>query len=130
MDPVGVGTARPVFGWNLAASPASARNLVQSNYRILVASSPERIAQHAGDLWDSGEVASPVFWQLAYGGSPLQSHTSYYWQAQVWDGGASPGPWSAPARFTTGLLAAGDWSAHWIAAEPDRGPSQLALRPH
>ena len=127
VDPVGIGTAKPVFGWNLEASPVAARNLVESKYRILVASSLERLAQHVGDLWDSGEIASPVFWQLAYAGAPLQPHTTYYWQAQVWDGGTSPGPWSAPARFTTALLAAANWSAKWIAAEPDRAPSQLAL---
>jgi alpha-L-rhamnosidase len=127
VDPVGIGTAKPVFGWNLEVSPANARGLLESKYRILVASSPERLAQHVGDLWDSGEVASPVFWQLAYAGAPLQPHTTYYWQAEVWDGGASPGPWSAPALFTTGLLAAADWSAKWIAAEPDRGVSQMAL---
>jgi len=126
-DPVGIGTAKPVFGWNLEASPAGARNLRQSQYRIQVASSAERLAQHTADLWDSGSVASPAYWQLAYAGAPLQSHTTYYWQAQVWDGGALPGPWSRPARFTTGLLTADDWRARWIAAEPDRGPSQLAL---
>lgn len=127
VDPLGVGTSKPVFGWNLEASPATARNLMQSEYRILVASSAERLAQHTGDVWDSGRIASPVFWQIAYGGSPLQSHSMYYWQAQAWDGGTSPGPWSKSAHFTTGLLAESDWSAKWIAAEPDRGPSQLAL---
>jgi hypothetical protein len=127
VDPAGIGTAQPVFGWNLEASPAGARNLRQSAYRIVVASSAERLARHTGDLWDSGRVASPVYWQLAYVGAALQSHTTYYWQAQVWNGGKSPGPWSRPAHFTTALLEAGAWSAKWIAAEPDRGPSRQAL---
>ena len=121
-DPVGIGTPSPVFGWNLEAAPAGARNLRQTAFRILVASSSEQLAHHAGDVWDSGQVASTAFWQLAYAGPALQSHTTYYWQAQVWDGEPSPGPWSSPARFTTGLLAASDWTAKWIAAEPDRGP--------
>jgi hypothetical protein len=127
VDPVGIGTARPVFGWNLEALPGSARNLRQSGYRILVASSAERLEQQIGDVWDSGRVAATVFWQLPYAGPALQSHTTYYWQAQVWNGGSMPGPWSRPARFTTGLLAASDWTARWIAAEPDHGPYEQPL---
>lgn len=122
VDPVGIGTPNPVFGWNLEAAPGSARNLRQSAFRILVASSAEQLKHNSGDVWDSGQVPSTVFWQLPYAGPALQSHTTYSWQAQVWDGGPSPGPWSQPARFTTGLLAATDWTAKWIAAEPDRGP--------
>jgi len=127
VDPLGIGTAAPVFGWNLEAAPAGAHNLRQSAYRILVASSPERLARHAGDIWDSGRVPSAAFWQLQYDGPRLHSHTTYYWQAQAWNGNSSPGPWSKPARFTTGLLAPSDWTAKWIAAEPDRAPSRLAL---
>lgn len=127
MNPIGIGTTEPVFGWNLRAVPAGARNLQQSGYRILVASSAERLAGHNGDLWDSGRVVCPKFWQLVYAGAPIQSHTTYYWQAQVWSGSETPGPWSSPAHFTTGLLAASDWVARWIAAEPDRGPSHQGL---
>ncbi|MGB7546298.1 MAG: family 78 glycoside hydrolase catalytic domain [Terracidiphilus sp.] len=123
VDPIGVGTKTPLFGWNLSASPAGARNLRQSGYRILVASSPQQLAHGGGDIWDSGRVLSTEFWQIAYAGQPLQSHTTYYWQAQAWNGGEAPGPWSKPARFTTGLLAASDWTAHWIAAQPDRASS-------
>lgn len=126
VNPLGIDAARPVFGWNLEASPVDARNLLQSDYRILVASSAARLARHQGDLWDSGRVSSRLYWQRAYAGAPLKSHTEYYWKVEVWDGGTSPGPWSGMARFTTGLNA-GDWSAKWIAAEPDRGPSIQAL---
>lgn len=129
VNPVGIGTAQPVFGWNLEASPASVRNLRQSGYRIVVASTAERLARHEGDLWDSGRVSSPLYWQRAYAGAALKSHTEYFWQVQVWEGGSSPGRWSSLAHFTTGLQA-GDWSAKWIAAEPDRGPSRQAIEHH
>jgi hypothetical protein len=127
VDPVGIGTPSPVFGWNLEAVPNSARNLHQSGFRVLVASSAERLKHQTGDVWDSGRVPSTVFWQLPYAGPALQSHTTYYWQAQVWNGGSLPGPWSRPARFTTGLLVASDWTAKWIAAEPDHGPSSQPI---
>ncbi len=122
VDPVGIGSARPVFGWNLEAAPGSARNLRQSAFRILVARSAEQLEHETGDLWDSGRAASAVFWQIEYAGPALQSHTAYYWQVQVWSGGSMPGPWGKPARFTTGLLAPSDWTARWIAAAPDHGP--------
>jgi len=125
-DPVGIGTAKPVFGWNLDAASENERNARQSGYRILVASSSERLAKHTGDIWDSGRVASASFWQIPYGGPALQSHTTYYWQAQAWNGDGAPGAWSKPARFTTALLA-GEWAAKWIAAEPDRGAYKQAL---
>jgi hypothetical protein len=122
VDPVGIGITHPLFGWNLVAVPDSARNLRQSGFRILVASSAERLEHQTGDVWDSGRVPSTVFWQLPYAGPALQSHTTYYWKVEVWNGGSSPGPWSMPARFITGLLATSDWTAKWIAAEPDHGP--------
>ena len=127
VDPVVIDAAQPVFGWNLKASPIGARNLRQSGYRIVIASSAELLARHEGDVWDSGRVSSPLYWQRAYAGAPLNSHTKYFWQVEVWEGGSSPGRWSRAAHFTTGLLTAGDWSAKWIAAEPDRGPSRQAL---
>jgi hypothetical protein len=120
-DPLGIGTAHPVFGWNLDASEAAPRNQHQSAWRILVASSKDLLARHTADLWDSGRVASKNFWQLPYQGKPLQSHTTYYWQVQVWNEENTPGAWSKAALFTTGLLNDSDWSAKWIAAEADRG---------
>jgi len=130
VDPVGIGAPNPAFGWNLEAAPDSARNLRQTAFRILVASSTEQLKQNAGDVWDSGQVSSALFWQLPYSGPALHSHTTYYWEAQVWNGGSLPGPWSRAARFTTGLFAEGDWTARWIAAEPDRGPYVAPLENH
>jgi hypothetical protein len=126
-DPAGIDAARPALGWILEAPPGSPRNLRQSAYRLLVASSAGRLRQQTADIWDSGRVAAATFWQIPYAGPALQSHTTYYWQAQVWNGDGRPGPWSKPARFTTGLLAAGDWTAQWIAAEPDHDASKQAL---
>jgi hypothetical protein len=126
-NPVGIDTAKPVFGWNLEAPPGNPRNLRQSAYRILVASSAQQLAHQTGDIWDSGGIAATTFWQLPYAGPPLHSHITYFWQVQVWGGDGTPGPWSKPARFTTGLPAASDWTAKWIAAEPDRGASKQAL---
>ena len=126
-DPVGVGKASPVFGWNLEAAPQTARNLRQSGYRIVVASSAKLLEKEKGDIWDSGRVDSATFWQIPYAGTALKSHTAYYWKVEAWNGAGLAGAWSKPARFTTALLAASDWRAKWIAADPDRGPYKQAL---
>ncbi len=118
-DPLGIDAAHPRFGWKLDAGPqtlTSERGITQSAYRILVAGSPEALAKGKGDAWDSGRVESSTYWQLAYQGQPLRAHTTYYWQAEVWDGKGTQGAWSKPASFTTGLLTPADWQAQWIAS--------------
>lgn len=50
VDPMGLDTAVPRMSWRLESSQ---RNVMQTAYRILVASSPELLAQDKGDLWDS-----------------------------------------------------------------------------
>lgn len=55
VDPMGLDTAAPRMSWRLESSQ---RNVMQTAYRILVASSPELLAQDKGDLWDSGKVES------------------------------------------------------------------------
>ncbi len=126
-DPLGIGARQPRFGWTLEAKDKGERGLLQSGYRIVVASSREKLVRDQADVWDSGRVASTTFWQIPYGGPALHAHTTYYWHAEVWDGQSAAGEWSRPANFTTGLLTPSDWTAHWIAAEPDRGPWRQAL---
>ena len=122
-SPVGIGTDHPAFGWELAATPTDALNLRQSAYRIVVAASREDLTRHHGTVWDSGRVEATTYWQRPYAGPALKPRTVYYWQVQVWSGGPGPGPWSDVNRFTTALLTEADWTAHWIAAEPDLPPT-------
>jgi alpha-L-rhamnosidase len=116
IDPIGIGQGSLVFGWTLQTQPAAARGVRQSAYRILVASSAQKLDRQIGDVWDSGRVTAQTFWQLPYGGAALRSQTEYFWKAQAWDGSGTPGPWSTPAHFTTGILHSPDWTAKWIAA--------------
>lgn len=110
----------PRLSWNLCAS---GRNVQQSAYRILVASSPEKLAQNQGDLWDSGEVTSNQTFQIPYAGAPLQSRQIVYWKVMLWDQKAQPTAWSAVARWEMALLQASDWQASWIGAvSPDAAP--------
>jgi alpha-L-rhamnosidase len=108
-NPLGIDTPRPRFFWVLAHAERGQR---QSACRILVSTKPD---DAAGDLWDSGRLASAQSTQVAYAGRPLESGRSYYWKVQYWDKDGRESPWSETASFDTGLFARDDWkNAKWI----------------
>ena len=110
-----VDAAQPRLGW-LIESDARAQQ--QSAYRILVASSLERLQRDEGDLWDSGKVVSPEQNQIAYSGKPLAANQECFWKLQVWDKDDKASGWSKPAHWGMGLLQAADWQAKWIRLNP------------
>jgi len=113
INPEGIGETRPRLGWILEAGPG-VRGARQTAYRILVASSPEILADGRGDLWDTGKFASDRMNQIVYAGQPLVSLEQCWWKVRVWDEAGRASEWSAPARWSIGLVAAGDWTAQWI----------------
>ncbi len=115
VDPPGIHETSPRLSWRMIST---ARGEKQTAYRVLVASLPELLAEHKGDLWDSGKVVSDQSSQVEYGGRPLSSRMRCYWMLRTWDREEQPGPWSRPARWSMGLMSLGDWTARWIAAPP------------
>jgi len=113
IDPLGIDVARPRLSWTLESSR---RAQCQTAYRLLVASSPEKLAIKQGDLWDSGKVVSRSTSQIAYGGEPLQSMTRYHWKVMVWDADDRPSQWSRPAVWSMGLTP-DEWKASWISLQ-------------
>ena len=73
-DPVGIDVRQPRFAWVLGHTE---RAQVQSAYQVLVASSPELLAQNKGDQWDSGQTESDDSTQVVYNGKALESDHSY-----------------------------------------------------
>ncbi|MCL4742962.1 MAG: family 78 glycoside hydrolase catalytic domain [Phycisphaerales bacterium] len=112
-DPLGVEERSPRLGWVVESDR---RGEVQTAYRVLVASSQERLARDEGDLWDSGKVLSDETAHVEYRGAPLASRQACFWKVRSWDRDGEAGDWSAPARLEMGLLAPEDWSAAWIEA--------------
>lgn len=108
-DPMSLATATPQFGWRITSTE---RDVRQTSRHILVASSPELLAEGKGDLWDSDEPSSESQW-VSYAGKPLKSHTRAYWKVQV---ATSKGltDWSTTATFNVGLLGECDWQGDWI----------------
>ncbi len=119
-NPCGLDTPRPRFSWKLAADGANVRATAWS---LLVASSPEKLAADVGDVWESGPLAGETSVGVVYAGRPLASSSRYFWKVRGFfsDGSSA---WSAPAEWTTGLMAPGDWKAKWIGPAPETRPDE------
>ncbi len=111
VDPMGVDMAKPRFFW-IVDHPE--RGQVQSAYQVVVSTDPNAAA---GDVWDSGKVASARSTQIVFAGRPLVSDASYFWKVKAWDRDGRESPWSAAARFDTGLFDRSDWKGVWIGGQ-------------
>lgn len=116
-DPLGIDVQQPRLSWQLVAADPADRGQRQTAYRILVASTKALLDEDKGDLWDSGEVASDQSAHVVYTGKPLGSGASCFWKVRAKDQAGATSAWSAPARWTMGLLERSDWSARWIGTD-------------
>jgi len=113
--PLGIDDAQPALSWTIQDAR---RGVVQTAYRILVASSEELLAQGKGDLWDSGEVASERSQLVSYEGRPLVSRERCFWEVKVntvaATGETNFSAWSPSSWWEMGLLKPSDWRGSWI----------------
>ncbi|UOG75978.1 glycoside hydrolase family 78 protein [Hymenobacter tibetensis] len=109
-NPEGIDVTAPRLSWEVG-SPE--RNLEQTAYQVLVASTPEKLAADEGDLWNSGKVNSGQSVHVAYAGAPLRSRAQCYWKVRTWTNQGETA-WSTPARWSVGLLNYLDWKGRWI----------------
>ncbi|MBV9469764.1 MAG: family 78 glycoside hydrolase catalytic domain, partial [Abitibacteriaceae bacterium] len=115
VNPMGIDTPRPRVSWTVESQH---RNEAQTAYEVLVSSNERAIKRHRADLWDSGRVASDETNQIEYRGRPLNSSEEIWWSVRSWDRAGKPSAYSAPARWTTGLMRpATEWKAQWIGLE-------------
>ena len=130
-SPLGIDTTQPHLSWRLEAPgrKPGVSGQEQIAYRVLVASSQDKLARDIGDLWDSGKVDSDQSQHVEYAGSPLRSKMECHWKVRVWPDDGEPSDWSSPAKWTMGLLEPGDpstskdsaaagWEAQWIGPPP------------
>ena len=110
--PLGIDDAKPVLTWQLSGT---GRGIIQTRYRILVASTSALAAARKGDLWDTGPVTSDST-AVTYAGKALASRTRYYWTVEVTAKDASA--WAPVAWFETAYLSAGEWKGAWISGPP------------
>ncbi|WP_030322949.1 alpha-L-rhamnosidase [Streptomyces sp. NRRL B-3229] len=129
--PLGVDEARPRFGWRTASRVRGRR---QTAYRLLVASTPDRLTVGQADVWDSGRVDSADSVAVRYAGPALKPSTRYHWTVELWDENGRPLPEAPTARFETGLLSTdgvtGWEGAQWItmAGKAPNSPGAPLLR--
>jgi alpha-L-rhamnosidase len=115
VEPLGIDDPTPRLTWRLQSAR---RGVMQTAYRVLVASREDRLREGVADVWDSKDVRSSDPFTV-YAGPALKPRTRYYWSVRASTGDAGPGVWSRPAWFETALLAAADWQGQWIAG-PER----------
>jgi alpha-L-rhamnosidase len=121
VNPLGIDVVQPRFSWRLEGSGqrSEVRAQKQGAYRVLVASSLEKLEQNQGDLWDTGKVESDRSTHLVYNGEALISHMQCFWKVMVWDNDGKLSDWSKAAHWSMGLLNATDWKADWIGFDKD-----------
>jgi alpha-L-rhamnosidase len=129
-NPQGINTSAPRLSWEINSNE---RNVKQTAYQILVASSLDKLNAGEGDLWDSKVVDSDASSFIAYGGKNLESRTQCYWKVKITTNKGESN-WSKPASWSVGLLKQQDWQAKWVgldkAAEDEsiKGRTRLAAR--
>ncbi|MBQ8957507.1 MAG: family 78 glycoside hydrolase catalytic domain [Bacteroidales bacterium] len=109
-------TNQPRFSWQYETTE---NNVVQLDYRILVASTEENAQKGVGDLWDSKTVTSSQMLYIPYEGTTLQSRDKAYWKvvATVSNGKTKTKVESEVNSFEISLLNQDDWQAKWIGHE-------------
>ncbi len=116
VDPMAIADPKPRLSWIVTGT---GRNQRQTAYRIVVASTPERLSRGEADLWDSGRVASDDTLHIRYSGKPVGFTQTAHWKVMVWDQDGKSSRWSRPARWGVGPMTEADWSpSAWIVGPP------------
>ncbi|MCX6878638.1 MAG: family 78 glycoside hydrolase catalytic domain [Verrucomicrobia bacterium] len=123
-NPLGIDAQKPRLSWLIEESGrrSEVRGQQQTAYQVLVATTPELLANDQGDLWDSKKVASDQSIQVEYAGKPLESRRVCYWKVRGWLNDDQPSAWSKPAGWSMGLLQPADWQAKWVKAGGETSP--------
>lgn len=89
---------RPRFSWMIASDKD---NTYQVDYRILVATSIEKLQEGKADMWDSKTVKKASNLAIIYGGEKLKPSTVYYWKVTITDNKKRKYDYSEPKAFMT-----------------------------
>lgn len=116
-NPLGIDRTSPRLGWVVQSSIRGNR---QTAYRILVATTKEKLSAGQGDVWDPGKIPGERTTAIPFIGKPLPSHRACFWKVMLWDKDGSPGPWSDVATWSMGVLNPSDWKAEWIGYDAPR----------
>lgn len=113
-SPIAIDVQAPRFTWIYTHG----EDFVQAGYRVCVATTAEGVA--TPDVWDSGEVASPLAFAQMPADELLKSRTPYFWRVEAWDANGSKRIVSPVAQFETAIMNTSEWQAVWISDSYDR----------
>jgi alpha-L-rhamnosidase len=116
-EPLAIETHAPRLGWKLTPTDPAAHGQRQRAWQVQVATTRTLLEAGRGDLWDSGWVTSDQSQLIGYAGRPLVTELVCFWRVRVKDEHGQASAWSAPASWTVGMLAPGDWTAQWIGTD-------------
>ncbi|MDO4335526.1 MAG: family 78 glycoside hydrolase catalytic domain [Bacteroidales bacterium] len=108
--PSGIDELTPRFGWQINSDE---NEVMQTSYRILVATREEKLNDGSADMWDSGVVESDASQWVPYKGKPLQPDSRYFWKVIVTTNKGGK-PSVAQSGWSTGLLSPDNWAGRWI----------------
>ncbi|TKC63779.1 alpha-rhamnosidase [Pedobacter hiemivivus] len=109
-DPLGIDVVQPRLSWEITSVQ---RDVKQTAYHILVASSLDKLTEKDADIWNSGKVNSSESIYNQYTGATLKSKNKYYWKVKV-STNKGDANWSTVASWSMGLLQYKDWEGRWI----------------
>jgi alpha-L-rhamnosidase len=104
--PLSLATTKPRFSWLL---DSTTRNLTQSSYQLIIATSQADADAGKGDVCDSGKVLSSSSTLVRCNDEPLSAGAVYWWAVQVSTNDGSSSPWMTSQRFGVGLQTRSDW---------------------
>lgn len=113
-------SSHPTLGWVMASDRPCTR---QTAYRILVATSAERLAEGKADVWDSGAVESDG--QSVTIPVGLRPAATYYWRVRLRDSYGRTGGYSAVRAFRTAGTLDADIS-HYPIEKTDEQPTAVS----
>ena len=96
--PLNIENDNPRLSWIITSDK---RNVAQTGYRILVASSPEMLSSGRADVWDSGRVDSDRSVGVSYDGPALADNRRVYWKVKVFTNHGET-PWSEVSQWGVG----------------------------
>ena len=105
-QPLGIATTSPRFSWLLQSSD---RNVTQSSYHLLVASTADLAISGQADVCDSGVVTSHSSYLVSCKEVEYAIGASFFWSVQATSNIGETSNWLVPQRFSIGLPTRSDW---------------------
>ena len=111
-----IASTHPRFGWQVNDERD---NVMQTAWRIQLATSRQALEADSADMWDSGKQSGANSVSVPYNGKELKPATLYYWRVMTWNND-EPQEWSAVRAFKTADQLSEYQCAHYPTEKSDQ----------